>query len=112
VGAKTVGDLRVTLSFEPTGEVSMTVEHWDSTEEWSSFASVSGEGCNGDETLCVVCNEGEIPGGPWSVLNVASEQFVEFGITVDDVVGQQPDFTTIQLRTAEDIAFGYFADGN
>jgi hypothetical protein len=112
VGNRTLGDLRVKLTLGGPGIFSLTVEHWDSAGSWAPFESIAAEGCNGDETVCTVCNEGEILGGPWSASGIPSLQFVEFGVNVDAVVGMQPAFNTIQMRTPEDIAFGYFADGN
>ena len=50
--------------------------------------------------------------GPWGSGPIARNRFGEFGVNVGVLVGAQPDYVTIQLRTPQDVAFGYFGEGN
>ena len=86
---------------------------------WLPIAAVGGEGCDGGELLCAVCNGVEIDGGPWPNYDTAGDpeaitagHFVEVGVNAGALVGGQPDYATVRLRTPEDAAFGYFAEGN
>ena len=76
------------------------------------MGAVGGEGCDGAETLCVVCNAGLIDGGPWDPRRIDPNRFVELGVNAGALLGVQPSYTTVRIRTPEDTAFGYFGEGN
>ena len=53
--------------------------------------------------------------GPWADIDadtLMADRFAEFGVNVGALLGTDPQFTTLCIRTPQDIAFGYFAEGN
>lgn len=123
VGDQAVNDLLVRLNFTGGQLGSLEAYRWveDTPGEgaFQPIGTVSGENCNAEGTLCVVGNGGDIDGGPWPNFDgegdpetVTADRFVEMGINVGALLGSQPDYTSIRVRTPQDIAFGYFAEGN
>ena len=118
VGARSVGDVLVRVSFAGGAVASMTVDSWTDTG-WQPLTDVVGEGCDLDELACVIANDGIIDGGPWANFDtidnpeeISALRFAELGLNVGALLGSQPDYTTIQIRTPQDIAFGYFGEGS
>lgn len=118
VGSRVVGDVLVKLSFSAGALGLVEASNWDGTG-WVLLESFTGEGCNAAETFCAICNAGDIDGGPWPNFDATGDpeqlsggRFVEFGINLGVLLGAQPDFTTARLRTPQDAAFAYFAEGN
>jgi hypothetical protein len=118
VGDRTAGDLMVVLNFTTGALGTIEAKSWDG-EAWTLLDSFTGEGCNTDETLCAVCNSTDIDGGPWANYDttgdpeqISADRFVEVGINAGALLGNQPSYTTVRLRTPQDTAFGYFAEGN
>lgn len=122
-GGRTTGDLLARLVFRDGGLDSVAVERWTETSpgqlEFQLVGSLSGESCNAGETICAVSNGTDVDGGPWPNFDTAgdpemisTDRFVEIGINVSALVGPQPDYVSIQVRSPEDITFGYFAEGN
>ncbi|MDH3404384.1 MAG: hypothetical protein OEP45_12255 [Acidobacteriota bacterium] len=118
VGGKTLGDLRAALSFAGGALSSVALSVWDGAA-WIGVDSLAGEGCNGAESLCAVANADVVDGGSWPNFDtggsdpeqISANRFVEVGINVGAVVGPV-DFTTVCIRSPQDTAFGYFAEGN
>jgi len=112
LGNRQDGDVLVKLAFVDGLLGGTEAKVWTSGT-WVPLSSVSGEGCDEGETLCSVANATAIVGGPWNGgQQLAANSLVEMGINVGALVGTQPNFTTIRLRTPQDTAFGYFAEGN
>ena len=118
-GGNLDGDLLVRLSFEGGFPANLKIWVWDETEGWDRIENFDGEDCNAEQTVCVVANGQEIDGGPWPNFDSGGDpelitpyRFAELGANVGALLGYQPAYTSIQLRTPTDIAFGYFAEGN
>jgi len=116
-GYRDGGDVLVRITFADGAVQSMTVEGWGQGG-WQLLTGVVGEGCDLSELACVIANDTIIEGGPWPNFDtagnpeeIAVNRFVELGVNVDALLGLQPEFTTVQIRTPEDIAFGYFGEG-
>jgi hypothetical protein len=123
-GDRVAGDLLVRVTFAGGYLNSVSISRWveiDPASGASGFVEIEsliGEGCNFSETLCITGNAGEIDGGSWRNFDtvgdgevISANRFVEFGIAADAVLGSRPDYTSIQVRSPQDIAFGYFAEG-
>jgi hypothetical protein len=106
-GARSDGDVLVELSFVGGALSTLQASQWNGGA-WVALSSVVGEGCDIAETLCAVSNGAAITGGPWNPQQIDAGRFVEIGINVGALVGAQPRYTTVRLRTPEDAAFGYF----
>jgi hypothetical protein len=118
-GGRTTGDVRVRVHFWAGAVDNTVVEKWAPNDPWQTITSVPQQGCNAEGTACVISNATAIDGGPWQNFDnsgnaetIAKDCFVEFVINVGALVGSQPDFTSIQVRTPADIAFGHFREGN
>jgi len=116
-GRRTSGDVVVRITFANGAVASMSVSGWQDGG-WQPLAQVAGEGCDFDELACVIANGSVIDGGPWQSFDPAAEpgeisvnRFAEFGVNLGALVGFQPAFVTVQIRTPQDIAFGYFGEG-
>jgi hypothetical protein len=117
-GERVTDDVLVVVSFTGGALGTIEVSRWDGAA-WAALDSFSGEGCNVDETLCAVCNSTVVDGGPWENHDtdgdpeqISANRFVEVGVNVGALLGIQPSYTTVRLRTPQDTAFGYFAEGN
>jgi hypothetical protein len=117
-GSRIAGDVKVRLDYAAGGLSSVSLDSWDGSG-WVSVSVLTGESCDLGETFCAVCNTAEVDGGPWANYDtvddpelIASNRFVEVGVNVGALLGGPADFTTVRLRTPEDAAFGYFAEGN
>ena len=136
LGRRTSKDLLITLSFGADGLLSSVgVDSWEDLSGTGSFGwlrkeTLTGEGCNrGDPnavpptnagTVCAFSNEARIPGGGWVSYDAAgqtesilsADTFLEIGVNVGSLLGISDrtlyDYSTVQLRTPGDIAFGYF----
>lgn len=115
-GERRVGDLLAKVHFAGGALASASLAVWDG-EAWSVFSSLSGEGCDGGESFCAVLNSAAVDGGPWANYDsgpdpelISPQRFVELGINVGALLGTQPAFTTICVRTPGDVAFGYLTE--
>jgi hypothetical protein len=90
IGAKTIGDLLVAMDFEKGGDFgTIRIYTWDGTQ-FNEIDDLTGEGCNGTDTICGFNNGVDIDGGPWPnfgkggalVTDIAPNGFTEFGINV------------------------------
>lgn len=118
VGRQLDGDIRIRVSFTEGAITSMVVDHWVGTG-WLPLSDVAGEGCDVDEYACIIANDTIIDGGPWANFDtidnpeeLSAHRFAEFGVNVGALLGSQPEYATVQIRTPQDIAFGYFGEGN
>ncbi|KAB2968691.1 MAG: hypothetical protein F9K18_02420 [Thermoanaerobaculia bacterium] len=111
LGARVEGDFRVSVTFAGGLLVAASASAWDGFA-WLPLSSLVGEGCDAAELLCVVGNAGAIPGAAWGEGPIEAGRFFEVGVNVGALLGGQPGFTTVQIRTPEDLAFGYFGEGN
>jgi hypothetical protein len=118
VGQRTVNDLLIVVQFADGALGNIQASSWDG-ENWVLLESFSGEGCSLSESLCAVCNSTVIDGGPWANFDtegdpeqIAANRFVEVGINAGALLGSQPGYDTVRIRTPQDAAFGYFAEGN
>lgn len=116
-GARQPDDLLVRISFAGGLIDSVEVKKWGA--DWTPVDTIFGETCNPAETICADCNGLEIDGGPWTNFDsegdaeqITPGRFVELGVNVGALIGTQPTYTTVQLRTPQDIALSYFAEGN
>src|SRR3989454_1379481 len=136
LGRRTSKDLLITLSFGADGLLSSVgVDSWEDLSGTGSFGwlrkeTLAGEGCNSGDpnavpptsagTVCAFRNAASIPGGGWGSYDAAgqpettlsSDTFLEIGLNVGSllVISDRTlyGYSTIQLRTPSDIAFGYF----
>ena len=130
-GQETAKDLRITLDFpDPTaGEInSIAIDAWEDPESDGTFAwirkeTLTAEGCNAGDALCAFLNQSSIAGGDWPsydatgtpVTSLGPDCFVEVGVNVGSllaIVDPTYKYKTVQLRSADDLAFGYFGEGN
>jgi hypothetical protein len=109
-------DVTVTLRFA-AGQLAAIEASKRVGEAWQQIASVFGEGCDANESLCAVGNEGAIDAGPWPNFDggsypgqISPHRFAEFGINVGVLLGAQPRYRTVLMRTPGDASFGYFGE--
>lgn len=109
-GTRTPGDLEVTIDFGPLAS-SATLSTWDG-QGWTAVAALAGEGCDGAESFCLIGNASEIEAGPWTAAagtqTIPAGRFFELGVRLPGAAGA--GFVTVQLRTPQDVAFGYFGE--
>ena len=96
---------------QPTSLPQREASAW-SGDGWVPLSALAGEGCDGAETLCAVCNGSLIEGGPWGSQQIEPGRFWELGVNAGALLGAQPTYITVRIRTPQDIAFGHFGDGN
>lgn len=111
LGTRAANDALVRLDFA-SGALASASFYRLSDGQWQLVAAVAGEGCDEAETLCAISNAAAIDGGPWHSGDIAPGRFVEVGVNLGALLGAEPALTSIRIRTPEDIAFGYFAEGN
>jgi hypothetical protein len=111
LGTRAANDVLVRLDFASGALASVTVSR-RSNGEWQALAAVSGQGCDEAESLCAITNAGTIEGGPWHSGEIAPGRFVEVGVNLGALLGADPVLNSIRIRTPDDIAFEYFAEGN
>jgi hypothetical protein len=111
LGTRAANDALVHLDFASGGVASVSFYRW-SDGQWQLAASLVGEGCDVDETLCAVSNAAAIDGGPWKPGEIAPGRFVEVGVNLGALFNADPILNSVRIRTPDDIAFGYFEEGN
>jgi hypothetical protein len=111
LGARATNDALVRLEFTSGALASVSLYRL-SAGQWQLAATLAGQGCDADETLCAVSNAEAIDGGPWHPEEIAAGRFTEVGVALGALLGADPALTSIRVRTPDDIAFGYFAEGN
>ena len=118
LGQRIAGDVLVELELSSGALGAVSVSAWDGGR-WVALSGISGEGCDAAEVLCAICNGSPIDGGPWANHDtsgdpeeISSGRFVEVGANLGALLGAQPSFTTVRLRTPQDAAFGYLGEEN
>jgi len=118
VGDRTVGDVRVRVDFAGGAVSSVSASRW-AGGAWAPVQSLAGFGCNAEESLCLESNLTGIEGGPWKNHDtlgdpevISAHRFIEVGLNVGALTGANPGFSTVCLRTPEDVDFAYFNGGN
>jgi hypothetical protein len=118
LGNRLPGDLRLHLQFAGGALSRVDALAWNGGD-WALFSSVAGQGCDGEEALCAVANAALVDGGPWpnhdtggDAEQISPNRFVEIGVNVGALLGAQPEYVTVSIRTPQDIAFGYLGEGN
>jgi hypothetical protein len=122
-GARTLNDLLIRMDFTAGTLSSVEFRRWDGSEYTLIASSVPSapEGCfgNGMTDLYAYCSGSPIQGLPltnsdiWD-LNFLPVQvpnpdsFVQVSINVGSVIGSNAAFTSIVMRSPEDISFGSF----
>ena len=113
LGERSVGDIIISMDFLKGGEFgTMTVREWDGTT-YVLVASLNGEGCNADDTICGFNNGGPISSGPWpsydshghEITTLPHNAFTEFGIDVTALEGGTPCLTTVLGKTRSSQSF-------
>src|SRR5436189_161210 len=65
LGTRTAGDIVVSMDFLNGGGFgTLSIREWSGTA-YVAVATLTGEGCNGADTICGFNNGGLIDGGPW-----------------------------------------------
>jgi hypothetical protein len=122
-GTRTLNDLLIRMNFTAGNLSSVEFRRWDGSEYTLSASSVPStpEGCfgNGMTDLYAYCSGSPIQGLPltnsdiWD-LNFLPVQvpnpdsFVQVSINVGSVIGSNVAFTSIVMRSPDDISFGSF----
>jgi hypothetical protein len=120
-GKKKSGDLNVRMNFAGGVLGSVEIQSWSAADKsYQTILTLPGEGCDDQRTACVICNSFSVDGGAWEnydssgnpVDTLAPSSFAELGLNVGAILGANVDYTSIQVKTASDVAFAYFAEGN
>ena len=123
-GQRSDGDLLVHMNFTQGALSSVEFKHWETGSGFQIDATATiqpgdTEPCHGGATPYVICT-GTPPLDPpvggfevWDldgnqVASVPPDGFVEVGLDVAGLLGSNPDFTSISVRTPEDIALSAF----
>ena len=114
-GDRAAGDLRLSVALGAAPGASV-LEIWDG-EAWQALTGLPGEGCDAAQDFCLVANVGAIPAGPWAAAlgtpgELDSGRFLEFGLRLPEYGSTPPAYKTVQLKTPQDVAFGYFGEEN
>jgi len=118
IGARSEGDLLLRLEFSGGTLTSVEVLAW-SADAWRPLSATAGEGCDEAQDLCAVTNASAVGGGPWRNFDtggdpeqISSGRFIEIGVGVGALLGVDPAWKSLRVRTPGDIAFGYIPEGN
>lgn len=121
-GQKTAGDLTVRMNFVEGSLKSVEFKQLaaDGSGEYRILKTdwpIGGQACTGSDGLYAFCSGAVVTGlaptnsDVWDLKGTpvsipAADQFVEVGINVGRLLGTNPDYSSLTLRTPEDIAFG------
>jgi hypothetical protein len=111
LGTRAANDALVHLDFASGVLATVSFYRW-SEGQWQLAASLAGEGCDEAETLCAVANAAAIAPGAWGNQEIAAGRFAEVGVNLGALFSADPVLNSIRIRTPDDIAFGYFEEGN
>lgn len=139
LGEKTDKDLKLVVDIAAGGSLtSVQIKGWEDPEadgvfEWVPKLTLNGEGCNladpnatpplDADLACSFRNDVIVTGGDWPSFDasgnptteISADCFFEIGVNFGkllNITDPAYGFTTVQLRTETDIAFGYFGEGN
>lgn len=129
VGERSAGDAMARLSFAGGALAAVSVQRALSDSgyrgtTWDLVVIATTPGCDG-YVVCVASNTDPIVGGgPWSGYeettpgelgageDLAANTFIELSINVGRLIGSNVEFASARVSTPEDIAFGYFGEGD
>ena len=116
-GERTADDLLLQLDFSGGQLAAVKVSQWtldaSGVGSYVAIATLSGEGCNEEETICAVSNKKSIEGGAWSNFEVIpAHHFVEFKVNAGALLGRQPSYASVTALTSQDIVFDQFEGEN
>ncbi|HYS72412.1 MAG TPA: prealbumin-like fold domain-containing protein [Thermoplasmata archaeon] len=112
-GSRTAGDLIISMDFLTGGALgSATIREWTGTQ-YSNAVTLTGQGCNGADTICAFNNGGTIDGGPWPnydrhgslITSLTKNSFTEFGFDASALFSETPCITTIMGKTRSSQSF-------
>ena len=112
-GIRTLGDLIVSMDFVQGGGIGeVSIHAWDGTQ-YVQIGVSAGQGCNGDDTICVFNNGIAIHGGPWAnfdrggavITELPANVFTEFGVNVTALLGGTPCISTFMGKTRSSQSF-------
>ena len=117
-GQRTRGDLLVGINFIQ-GEIdSVEVKKWNAGSflTLATYGGLANSLCNGEPTWTLFCSGAPPIAAPqevWdaegnTVAPISPSGFVEIGVNAGRFIGFAVDYTSIQVRTPEDIALGNF----
>ena len=113
LGTRTAGDIVVSMDFLNGGGFgTLSIREWSGTA-YVAVATLTGEGCNGADTICGFNNGGLIDGGPWpnydrhgmEITMLPRNAFTEFGVDVTAVAGVTPCISTMMGKTRSSQSF-------
>src|SRR4030095_14298402 len=119
VESRRPGDMLVRLNLGADGSVLSTeVLTWSvdlsgsGADGYRTAETAPGEGCSTAQSTCVFTNAETIQGGPWLSNDLSADgtsllkphTLLEFGVNVGNLVAASPLFSTVQVRTASDLA--------
>jgi len=117
-GARTPGDLLLSINFVGGVVSSVDVLSWDSStfQAVATYGGLSSAPCNGEPTRVLFCSGAPPIAAPQEVWDAAGnplaatppDSFFEIGVNVGNLLGSFVDYTAIQVKTPEDIALGNF----
>ena len=127
-GERTAGDLLIRLTLDQGVVTGATAKRWNSNGQFAAIDSVAvvpGVACSGNPQSFIVCDpwlasgqhnyqsvfdpwtEGwDMAGNPVSVPQ--PNAIAEFAVNVDALMGSSPEYTSIVVRTPEDITLAGF----
>ena len=113
VGARTVGDIIVSMDFSIGGDFgSLSIREWTGSS-YTEIGSLGAEGCNVADTICGFNNGGGIDGGPWpnfdrhgkEITTLPKNAFTEFGIDITAVAQETPCISVVMGKTRSSQSF-------
>jgi hypothetical protein len=117
-GERTRGDLAVRINFIQGEISSVELKKWyrRSFETLATYGGLANSICNGEPTWALFCSGVPPIAAPQEVWDAAGDPvaptspsgFVEIGLNVGKFIASPVDYTSIQVRTPEDIALGNF----
>jgi hypothetical protein len=113
-GESTVGDLLVRVNFK-AGQISSTeFMRWDGTD-YKTVATAGPNGCGGTDTRScagappMLSPQPQVWDAAYHMVQVPRpDSFVEIGVNVTSLLGADVEFTSIQVRTPQDIILDSF----
>jgi hypothetical protein len=117
-GRRSVGDLLVRLNLDGGTVSSVEFERWEDVggslgyNQFQTADNLGAEACFGEAPFFNSCSgslsvdEGIANGDPEQIYD--PDNFVELSVNLGQLLGSNPDFTTVQVCSPQDIGFGTF----
>src|SRR3989442_2838905 len=112
-GSRTIGDIIISMDFLNGGALgTVTIRDWTGTQ-YGNAITLTGQGCNGADTICAFNNGGTLDGGPWPnfdrhgsvITSLTKNSFTEFGFDASALFSETPCITTIMGKTRSSQSF-------